>query len=787
MVFKDGDVPAGTCINLQRGGVAIAAQFDSRSHWPDGSLRVCTACFRDSDFKAGENRTYSVIVGPGAFENASVITLAEMIGVTDLKVEFTGINGSTTGAIADLVGSLNTHAIVPTRVTQYEKGNICDSWMIWGMSRNQSGEHPHLKVIWYVSRWKKSDNSLVAYEVCAVCSQDWWSVDSKEKLAYTAILKNSTKTIQVYRDVVHPYMSQWATVRMDDDDQHATRHWIGADRPKLLYKPDRAYWISTDMVPALDLTTQYVMPSSYSTGTFGVRNPRTYQPCSPQAHRGAIDAGGGYPGRGILTNMDCIAFATQTSPDTRIMRVNAFAGLHVPYHRRSNKIRTRPGDGAADMANTLCSLTLWDERGAATPHSFYDFAADGMPTPAHAYVDTRTDVQFRDHYVDPSGGTSLWRISDDSTHAVNYSYFSYLLEGERYFLEATLDLGINAIQNRIGSTAGGMAPLQWYDPFQRIALYPGTPSTPWAGIALRALINQRHIGWAANQLSAMVIVPNDDVHANYVKQLLAVNAKWLKMSAQFIPPEVRGTWGVKAHYLEAPWMTALIGIGIYAAYERTHNPDWLPMAEFIARGPIHHATIDRVGVSRAYGAVTRSSHMRSWDPETNPCFPDWYVEFEGAAVIGATGIITCDPSKNGWGGPIPYKAGDSVVLSDLRYLTNPTPTVPELGLGSTFYMVNPSGTTFQLSPMVGGQPITFSQNYEGVTLGVILQAMRMPEKAFNADSFGSMQRMLIIQAARHRHPEITTDILNKYLTYYSQAGIKAENWATWNVSPTAAN
>jgi hypothetical protein len=65
--------------------------------------------------------------------------------------------------------------------------------------------------------------------------------------------------------------------------------------------------------------------------------------------------------------------------------------------------------------------------------------------------------------------------------------------------------------------------------------------------------------------------------------------------------------------------------------------------------------------------------------------------------------------------------------------------------------------------------------------------MRMPEKAFNADSFGSMQRMLIIQAARHRHPEITTDILNKYLTYYSQAGIKAENWATWNVSPTAAN
>ena len=69
-----------------------------------------------------------------------------------------------------------------------------------------------------------------------------------------------------------------------------------------------------------------------------------------------------------------------------------------------------------------------------------DCTADGMPTPVYAYFGYYTDGQWADSYVGVSGGMGVWSTqTNDASHAVAYSYFMYLLEGEEYFLEATLD------------------------------------------------------------------------------------------------------------------------------------------------------------------------------------------------------------------------------------------------------------------------------------------------------------------------------------------------------------
>jgi len=811
LVFKDGDVPAGSRIKIQRGGADVPAQFDNRSswQWTGNSLRFCTACIRDTDFAANESRTYAVIVETGAFDNTSAATLSDVTAATDFQVAFTSMSdydGTTTTPLADHAASFNTHATVPTRVTKYESGPICDSWMIWGMAANGGVDHAHLKVNWYVTRWKDAGGALVAHEVCAVMAQDWWAVAGKKKLNYVTALKNGATTIETYTGafnsdgvtrfgtVQHPYGSQWATVRLQDDLQHATRHWVGASRPTLLHKPDRAYWISSSMVPPLDLTKSYTMPAGYNgaSSNFGsgqnIYKPGLYQPCAPQSHRPAIDGPGPYAGRGIMPNMDCVAFLTQTAADVRTMRVNAFAGLHVPMHMRSEKTRTRPGDAGPDTANTLHPLILRDERGTSTPSSYYDFTADGLPVPANAYMQNTTDG-----YVNPTGGYRVgsldWTPSGDASHAVAYSYFAYLLEGERYFLEEVINTGHRVIQRYNGSDYGAMGTITWYNVGTIGVVYPGTPDTRWAGIGLRYSNNVRGIGFAAIMIANMAVVPDADVHANYIYTMIGLNANFMGQHPQYMPASASGSWspyGTLGNAAESQWMDAFIAIGLYTALAMTGDTRWSGMADYAVKIICWYGNNDIAGHANSYSYDALKDANSIWNATTNDWFPGGLI-FErtlgNAVTIDATTdqITGCNPRTD-----MQLTADDRVIFSKKASASNGfgnAPVPSEVSLGTIYYVANPVGKAsqpFQISTTPGGLNIVdFTSNYTGVILAFICQKANDPASYFgtyyDSDEYLDMCYAALIMARRAGNADATQIAIDRYNVFrsiYSQSEAK---------------
>ncbi|MGE3284140.1 MAG: hypothetical protein AB7H90_22795 [Alphaproteobacteria bacterium] len=802
LVFKDGDVPAGSRVKLQRGGTDIAAQFDNRAswQWTGNGLRFATACFHDTDFGSGETRTYSVVVESGSFNNTSSLDLATALAGTDFKVEFTSLAGLDSGAFPDHISSLNMLAAVSARVEKYESGMVCDSWKIWGYASNGGTPHPHLKTTWYLSCWKNAGGNIVRREIGAVVSQDEWAVTGKEKLTYVATLRDGATTIETYTGafnsggtrigyVEHPYHSQWMTVRLRDDSNHATRHWRGGRQPTLLYKPDRAYWVASKMVPPINLTKNYVMPASYNGAVFGSGAGRTYssglyQPCTGQNHRGDIDGTAGYPGRGMITNMDAIAFAVPTAANMRTMRLNAFAGLHVPYHYRS-------------PTNTFIPNILIDERGdAGTPASYYDFTADGLPASIHAYSGgsgAAGTIGISGGYVLPSTtagrltvGSMTWFPSLDNTHTVPYSYFAALYSGERHFIDANLSLGIRAVQGV--HVNYGRAPSSWR--IGGVSIYPGTPSTVWSGLAtLRATNNIRMLAFGAMSLANMVIVPDSDIHANYIKRLIEHNAKFLAWEATFIPAGVFGMWSANggAFAPPAPWFEALIALAFYICLERTGDENWRPSAEYVSQVSISCGLQNRIAHALAYLGHTRPRELQAWNATTNPSFAD-PVFFERAD----SGQATIDSSTNRIAGGVPrskvfYTNGDKVMFTD-KLQGGTAATVPsEVSLGTVYYMGNVDNSK-ERSYQIFRDPgltdlVVFGSKYTNVWPAYDCQAASdntQLGRVVQPDDFPQMHRCAALLALRNNHPMNAQLALDRYTALLSpvdQTGQAAFDYA----------
>lgn len=767
LVFKDGDVPSGARVKLQRGGADVAFQVDNRYYYPSGCLQGGTLCFRDTDFSASQSRTYAVVLESGAFSNTSALSLSSALSGTDYKVAFTSIVGEVSGSVSDLTASLNTHAATTTRVTHYESGPVCDSWEVWGMA----GSHAHLKTVWNFTAWKDAGGSVVARELAAVVTQDWWSIAGKEKLNYTATLKDGATTIQAYSGVEHVYAAQWATVRMNDDHQHARRHWRGATRPTLIYKPDRTYWISTGMVPPIDLSVSYTMPAYIN----------TYTPGAELSHRGGIDGVGAYMGRGIMPNTDSIAFVTQTPADVRYAIVNAHVGLHIPTHYRSNRTRTRPGE-SADTANTPVSLIIWDEAGPSTPTSDYDFTAEGMPTYVHGYCDARTETAYTDGFVTPPytpgvstiSGTTVWGSPNDLAHATAYSYFAYLLEGERYMLESgVVDMAARAVNSRIGSINDGMGADLWWNGYGGGAIYPGATAQQWSGICTRFTYNERAVAWALNLLAGSVVVPSNHVACNYFKALRTVNLKFLARAVGQIDPLSVGAWFPGAG--GSPWMTIWIAQTGYAMYERTKDVNAKTVAEWVTKFARHFAEINRVGMSQLYHGVQGLSVSVLWNAVTNPFNSDgaWF-DIRPATGDAATDRISFNPFYD-----IPLQTGDELIFSDWEGLAD---VPPEFTLGTRYYVANPSGGTCKVARNPDGSSIVnIVTSFSTGGLGVNQQgANSMSNQLYisGPDDRGKYCQAAIELAYRNGHPDVTLTHVQRYRDYL--ALVDSRPWATWN-------
>lgn len=800
--FARGDVPAGSAVKIQRDESDVPDQFDALTYWDDGSLKLAIAKMRDTDFSANETRAFNYVKYVGSFDNTSSMTLSAALSGTDYKVEFTSITGSTTGSIPNQTFSLNTAAATLTRVTKYESGPVCDSWDIWGICTSD-GTSGHLVVHAYYTVWKDAGGAIIEREFGFSPSLYWWSLAGKEKLTYTYTVKEGATTIQAYTSAQHIYRAQLFTPRMQDDHQHGRRHWQTAC-PSLLHKPNKVYWVKTGLVPPLNTTkTSWTNPYNNAAG-------KTYTPGSSQSHRAAIDAAGAYQGRGMLPNSDSIAFLSQGALDTRIARVNAFVGLHVPFHYRSNANRTRPGDAGADTAATIISLILHDTRSTSTPSSYYDFSGTqggsntGMPVAIHASAHSVSSPTYKGGYVDPAGGltsgSTVWTLSTDSTHAVSYSYFMYLLEGERHFMLATLDLAMNLMHQRTDTQWGSRSVYPVNLLLGYGSGFGGAPTTQWAGLwPTNASNNIRAVGWAALIMGhAYAIVPDDDVQAACFRKYHDHGMLFLGDSWSYLPQAHKDagdfyenlrqtalTVGGVTNYIQvqSPWMGAMVALGLYCNYRATRASAALTVGNDVANKAIGFAE-ERIGMSAMYHGLGIKKVTALYNATTNPhpARDDNY--WHGAQITIASNVITCNRNTYWFG--LTYTNGDKVIFSGQNPSLNPTPTPPEVNEGQVYYMVNASGDTFQVSATVGGSPIALA-NYSGTQyiIAVQLQSadvitdMRTQMISGSEDAYAPMSRCVVVLANMLGYAPATTALVDKFQTALATPAADGSSWATW--------
>lgn len=762
MPFAMGDVPTGSVPEIRRaGGAPVVAQFDERTTWSDGSLKFAVCHMRDTDLAASGSQEYEVYSVSGSFDNTGATTLASVVASDALTVEFSslaewnGTSSATRGAGAALA-AFATHAGVATRVTKIHSGPVCEGWQVWGMAKDgadgSGSEDAHLKAIWYVDVWKDATDAVIDTEFACELAQDWWAVADKFRLDYTATLKRNGTTVQAYTGIQHPYHSHWMTVRMQDDNSHGRRHWVG-DVPSLVYKFDKAYWKSTGLVPPYD-----------STYTPAATSAVTYVPLGNMDHRAAIDGTGGYQGRGMFTNIDAKAYMRQTAADNRSMRTNAFAGLHITYHFRDQSTRTRPSE-SADIANSLIPLLL-------TPKDASVSTITGLPAPRDAYKNT--------DYVTASGGGGVWVTSSDSSHAAAYSTFAYMLEGERYMLETVIDLATATIQKMSVSQFAATPFLPWYNNTSARAEM-SIPATVWYAIPEYGVGQERAMGFSSNLLGhAAALTPDNDPQGTYLRVWNSHCADYLADALTFMPPSLKAA-GIPFQGLNGPgsyrshWMEAFIVQGCYQNFRMTEVAPYADFGEMISTMLMGIADRALYDLNQQRIAVASSARdYASGDPYETA---DGYWATAGGTV--ASNVVSC-------AGNYDWTTDDEVVFLNYNDSAGVVAIPPEATAGQVFYVVNPTGrASFQLSltkngavtPISNGSYIMGQRRYGGISVALATNPPLLPL----ADSSPSICIAAFTYAELEGSANVTPGTTQRVIDF--MANSDRTTYPTWVMTP----
>ena len=652
-----------------------------------------------------------------------------------------------------MTASLTTHAAIPTRWTLLTTGPVADVWQGWGMATdNKSGvTDAHLKVNWYVTRWKNADASTLGLQIGAVVALDWWSVANKFFLAYDAAFLDGTTTVVSFPGIKHQYQSQWLACVNDGGLNAGTAPWIGAIQPTLGCSFDRDYAVSTGVVPPLDTSKRPTAAPQYA-----------YIPCGTVAdpdssyansHRVAIDATGGYNGRGVITRFDSDAFMIGTPQAYTVARLNALSGLGVPYHYRSNRTRTRPGDNSPDTANTVIPLLMRPK-----PTSYSDFTAAGLPIAVDAYTANGTPDTARDgfgwqtgfctlagyptyrNFSEASGSSGPWSTSIDASHAVSYCYFMALISGDEWLLEAQIDLATNLAHQ-------GIYGYHNYAQSFAVTWNSATPNDYWTGLLAQFQADAiRSLGWTQLiQGHAVGLTPPDHSAYGYLKAITAHNGDYIQTNLDNLPPDFANSafyspesqLGLNSLY--SPWMNAFIPVCAYTHFALNEDARWQRLGNFCASWTLKQAALQRWYSFDIY----RTAHRRIrgvWNATTNPEVPvERQVVLEMIANLDGPSSTFSINQGALWSStgvcPPPLSNGDQVLLTS-ETDGNSNGVIPTGGSeGQTVYVVNlvpgsqltgrnPPATppTFQLAATVGGAPLPFNTTATGVNLGFFPQA-----------------------------------------------------------------
>jgi hypothetical protein len=532
-------------------------------------------------------------------------------------------SGTLRAAMADAAASPNRIAITidcPLLIA----GN---AWAPWKDGSGGAGaDDEHARTNWFWWAFLDGAGGIEQVYVKPVTKHDWYDVDNKTMISYTAAFKMGSTTLDTYSSLDHAPQCWWAAVKTEDSNSAAGVHCLigTAETTNPVY--DKDYWIACENFPIFDPDET---PNELSVTD-------TYTALTYLGFEAGIDSGGEHAIRGRFSTMDINCFMLQTANAHRIARVNQYAAHHVGYH-------CRPGDATLD-APDRCMTLIMDVDG--TPGADDTWEADGMPT-ARYYV--RDNRGYVDTYTAPASPTSGgFAISGDSTHAGSYGFFKgWIVDGHEDQRQAQLDLATNLVGQKVGDVYGSMPRLMFYEKTNFRSAF-SIPSGIWTAIAVGGQgQTERGMGWALNILGdTFGFTPSDAPEFNFMRDWVEHEADYLDASVALFSTEMKATGAVPLYRddVQKAWMTAFIALGAETFVAQTkRGASW---ANHLATYVKNIIATDPV---RAIGYSTVCYYKTSpFDPSTNPfCAAGDMGVLIGTSINTTSNVITVSRGMGG--------------------------------------------------------------------------------------------------------------------------------------------
>ena len=681
-------------IRVSGGNDVAFAALVGRNSYTDGSVHTTAdggvVLHDTTPLAAGASRTYEVYAAPGSQPEGTFDPWAWISAhANDFTVEITNRTGSSTGARSNLSFSLKTAV---SNTARREIVNRTAQFVRTKVWQKLDGEE-HLICEFHHDFWLDASGDVQGIEWTAVMSQHWWVNDPfgvsqpRERQNYDATVRYGSTVVDSRTGLAHAYHCRWASLRPDNDPQHARKHWVnvsGAPMPTIRVQYSDAVW--REMIRAGAAPPQ---------GDSPIRAPvsRTYTPLGTNGHNSSIMSGGGYLGRGVWDEDSAKIIShspggSGRNPDGawRAARVSAQGGLgfygHLRDHRSGSVGKIIPAPFRQITGGTQSYAGLGATVLRSRNNSF-------SPFPPHP--------QWT--WVDPHGGTGAFS-GYDSAHATNYSTAIAFLEAEHYLADAALSsLDFNL----------------WHFHFNEYVhdaqiYYQGTsynpPPTRFGTLPSGIRNEDRALAWSLNFLGRQWILTDDrSIERPYVLNVIRNVENYLTTSANYISPAHynRGLLRMHRPYATGQWQ---VGMRIMTAYmAHLALRDHLPVNTRGMNGIQESAFLDARFIRRtlAQGLYFLGANLIGVSPSLDPTivFSDnWYPCAFSFAINN--GLFTVNGMLQGLDTLVD---GLRVQFTTHDGNMDPKPTPAPFQAGVDYWTVQTSGNTFRLASTPGGSPI----------------------------------------------------------------------------------
>lgn len=710
LAFEKDNVPAGRILQAEINSSTIRSSMLNINTWSDGSLRSCILCVDAGSFTAGQSKTIDVKAVAGTQSTSGLDAVSFITGLTDdLTVEIRNHTGSDNNTnVGNLDFSLKTAIATATRREITDDTDLVVRLWCW----QQVSPDEHLICLHYVDLWLNSGGSVVAYEWTPVMSQHWWVDDpfgtamTKQLRNYDATIKQGSTTLESHTGLAHAYYCRWAGLRTDDDDQHAKRLWFdhsSTAMPTLspAYSTDsRKRMMRAGYLTPVDLSEAYstdIYSDPTSTQNGGIQDDHT--PLGTNGHKAAVNAVGGYVGRGIMGDVEGKAITVQTTARWRQNRVMAQAALSISHHIRDH--RTVSSDASGKIIPSKVN-----------PLGAKSYA--GLAAETIAVSGSGAELAD-DQPVGGQGSFSAW----DFAHHTSYGYLAAFVEGEQYLSDAVLsqfDFQLHGLQGSGGYArafnGSGSNPSALWEEDGRT----GLPTATYGSIYLGHR-QERELAWTQVAFDHAFALLADDAPEKPLLENLRTNAaNWLQDSIDEFPaaqvthgsmwtrnpPEAKH-W--QQNFVAMAFARAAILSGGLQGFASTRDQAFGWAKSLIDEGRMYASEVD--------------TYLRH--TESGPGFEGYLAAADIYPIMKCTGI-----SSN----TLTFTHRSEMVLTDddtaipLDSGTDGGDAVPsELTAGTVYHVINATRvsatqSTCQLSTTQGGAAITFADTTTDATFGV---------------------------------------------------------------------